>query len=451
MGNIILVTHWLDGDVIPFVRIGKELRRRGHQVTLITHCHFKKMAEEAGLNFEPWDTPEEYQELVNSMNGEVVQKEIQLSDEGKKRQEKFKEKHESFDVRMKEYDKVMKYCKHKETVILCKNRSSIAAYMVAEKLKLPLALVMMNPTEILSSIAYNRLYANKDLPLYNRLRTEVGLVPIKSWLQWESSAKMTLALWPDWYEKTERNWPSSIEKVGFPIEVGKEYVKKEVPLEVVKWLESKDRPILITGGTTKLINPLFYPYSIAACEALHKPTIVLTQYPELLPQKLPDYIKWYRYLPLDNIMPYLGAIIHHGGMGTLAGALKAGIPQLILPCFVDRPYNAALIKELGVGSYLGVSKWHREEIKEALEEVLRGEMLERCKEYAEKMLHNKGISTVADRIEKMIGSTYYQYELRQEDGIYTDKNQREQVEIVKGLSLKKRDLLFKRLIYKEEN
>ena len=412
MGNVVLVTHWLDGDVIPFVRVGKELKERGHHVTLITHCHFEKMAREAGIAFEPLDTPKEYQELVDSMNGDMVERESELDEVAKEKKKEFDRKHESFEVRMKEYNKILKCCDAKDTVVLCKNRSSIAAYMVAEKLHLPLAQVMMNPTEILSSLAYDKLYPTKEVPLCNRLRQEVGLPPITTWLQWESSSKMTLAFWPEWYEKPNENWPRPVEAVGFPIEEGKEHVKREIPEEVKKWLAENEKPLLISGGTTKLINPLFYPLSLESCEILQRPTIVLTKYPELLPDKLPKNAIWCDFLPLDEIMPYLGAIIHHGGMGTLSGALRAGVPQMILPCYVDRPYNAALIKELGVGDFLHAIKWDAPSIAKATESLLNSSVREKCKNYSQKMRENRGISNTADKVEEMMNSTTYIYELQ---------------------------------------
>ncbi|WP_180270748.1 glycosyltransferase [Sporanaerobium hydrogeniformans] len=400
MGNVVIVTHWLDGDVIPFVRIGKVLRDRGHKVTLLTHCHFEKMAKEAGLDFEPWDTPEEYKQLVEEMNGGIV---LGINNED------FKKKHESFEVRMKEYDKILKYCKEENTVILCKNRSSIAAHMVAEKYELPLASVMMNPTEVVSMISFDRLYGKKDIPLCNKLREEIGLPPIKSWLQWESSPSMTLAFWPSWYAKPEQNWPRPIETIGFPIEEGKEAIKREIPEDFKIWLKEHEKPLLISGGTTKLIDPLFYPMSIAAAELLNKPTIVLSRYKELLPEELPANVRWYSYLPLDEIMPYLGGLIHHGGMGTLSGALRGGVPQLILPCFVDRPYNAALIKELGVGNYLYRPKWKPETIAKAVKELMVPEIKERCLIYAGKMKQNNGVSIAADKVESLMKEPQYIY------------------------------------------
>src|SRR5689334_1514068 len=58
MSGCLLVTHGSAGDVLPFVRIGTELRARGHQGTLLTHAPF---AGRAGLDFVAIDTPEAYE------------------------------------------------------------------------------------------------------------------------------------------------------------------------------------------------------------------------------------------------------------------------------------------------------------------------------------------------------------------------------------------------------
>ncbi|WP_054743049.1 glycosyltransferase [Cellulosilyticum ruminicola] len=454
MGNVVICTHWLDGDVIPFVRIGKALKERGHDVTVLTHCYFEKLVREAGLEFEPWDTPEEYAELVEEMNSDSLgQDKTKLIDEMKPIDEdNYRKKHEGFQVRMKEYQKVLKHCKRKDTVILCKNRSSVAAHLVAEKYKLPLASAMMNPTEVISMITYNKFYAKDDIKLLNEIRRGVDLPPIKSWLQWESSPKMTLAFWPEWYAEIDKQWPKTIEAIGFPIEDGKEAVKKEVPEDFKEWLVDHPKPLLISGGTTKLINALFYPSSVQGCGLTGRPTIVLTRYRELLPKELPENVKWYEYLPLDEVLPQIGLIIHHGGMGTLSGALKAGVPQLILPCFVDRPNNAELIKALGVGNYLTTSKWQPENIANIIGQLQTPEVIEKCKEYAFKMKENNGITKGADKVEELMKDDSYIYVLNSENEFegYEDesikqKQKQEKIAMLTKLSDKQRAQILGRL------
>ena len=447
MGNVVVVTHWLDGDVIPFIRIGKELKKRKHNVTLITHCHFEEIARKAGINFVPWDTPEEYRQLVEMMKDNKTSdpKKKDYSFEGSI----FRQKFENNNVRLREYNIVKNACKSKDTVILCKNRSSIAAYMVAEKYKLPLATVFMNPFEMSSMLLYEQMEAKNDLDRLNDLRNTVGLNKVDSWLQWESSAKMSVALWPEWYNFIGKEWPSDVDAVGFPLESGKEAFKREVPTEFNNWLLDNPKPIVITGGTTKCINENFYKSSIEVCGDLGQPTVVLTKYKEFLPKNIPSNVVCYDYLPLDSIMSKTGLLIHHGGMGTLAGALTAGVPQLILPCYVDRPYNAEIIKKLGVGNYLYPVNWNSEKMGTMIKELQQDDVLSKCQFYKDKMKNNKGITVAADYVESLMKTDKYVYSINKNyRNFYSKQNERrnhpknEYVKNQGGLSDKQRLLLL---------
>src|SRR5688572_5240896 len=52
------------GDVLPFVRLGKQLSERGHRVTLATHASYRPQAEAAGLALTSWDTQDEHDRLL---------------------------------------------------------------------------------------------------------------------------------------------------------------------------------------------------------------------------------------------------------------------------------------------------------------------------------------------------------------------------------------------------
>lgn len=410
MANVVIVTHWLDGDVVPYVRIGKELKRRGHNVTLVTHCHFASMAEKAGLEFRAWDTPEEFARLVDQMQQNKSDNSFQSNNFSFSSNE-FRQSTENNELRLKEYGIVEELSQSPDTVFLCKSRSSVAAYMVAEKHRLPLATVIGYPSEVASMLIYEDLEGNNDLPRLNKLRKAVALDPIDSWLQWESSAKMTLALWPEWYDHIDDQWPTKIEPVGFPLEQGKEAYQREIPADIASWLEKNPNPILITGGTTKLIDESFYTSSIEACGILGQPTVLLCQYEEFIPRKLPSNIVWYKYIPLDEIMPKFSVLIHHGGVGTVTGGLATGIPQLILPGYVDRPYNATLIKELGAGDYLLPGNWQPEKIADMVRSLQDKKVAEKCRKYILRMQSNHGISVAADRVEQLMRSDEYVYSI----------------------------------------
>ena len=67
MANFVLNTHMTNGDVLPFLRLGSALRKRGHQTTLVTHGVFGHLAEKAGIEFRGIDDPEEYTDIMKDL------------------------------------------------------------------------------------------------------------------------------------------------------------------------------------------------------------------------------------------------------------------------------------------------------------------------------------------------------------------------------------------------
>lgn len=53
--------------------------------------------------------------------------------------------------------------------------------------------------------------------------------------------------------------------------------------------------------------------------------------------------------PLGEILPRAGVLVHHGGIGTAADALRAGVPQWLFPTAHDQADNAQRLVDLGVG------------------------------------------------------------------------------------------------------
>lgn len=54
-------------------------------------------------------------------------------------------------------------------------------------------------------------------------------------------------------------------------------------------------------------------------------------------------------IPHSWLFPRMAAVVHHGGAGTTAEGLRAGIPAVITPFILDQPFWGARIKSLGLG------------------------------------------------------------------------------------------------------
>ena len=63
--------------------------------------------------------------------------------------------------------------------------------------------------------------------------------------------------------------------------------------------------------------------------------------------------------PHGALLPRVSALVHHGGAGTTISALRAGIPQIIVPHFADQGFWARTVERLGVGIALPRARWGR--------------------------------------------------------------------------------------------
>ena len=82
---------------------------------------------------------------------------------------------------------------------------------------------------------------------------------------------------------------------------------------------------------------------------------------------------------------------------------------MVLPCYVDRPYNASLLKKLGVGDYLYPANWEPRKIAEKLRELQDASVREICSQYMTRMRTNNGITVAADHVEMLMRDRSYVY------------------------------------------
>ena len=143
-----------------------------------------------------------------------------------------------------------------------------------------------------------------------------------------------------------------------------------------------------------------------ACRLLRRNAILVTPHRQIVPDNLPSNIRWYDYLPFSRIMPHVAAVIHHGGIGTLAQTLATGIPQLVLGIGFDRPDNGTRIKQLKVGDYLPPPHWQPDRIAEALSQLLHSNDVSlRCREFARQIRLQDAASFACNIIESSIPSS----------------------------------------------
>lgn len=397
MANIVMTTHWTGGDVYPFIRIGGALTERyGHKVTLLTHCYYEDKARRAGLEFAPFDTPEEWAAfLVDDAKIGNPLSNLQGVLE-------FRTKYQNEQRYLHEYEKLKRHCLTSDTVLFVRHVDSVGALLLAEKLRIPIVTVYMAPSFLSQVFNDNEIFGNELAGTLNAVRSELELPAARSWLAWWNAPKRTVGLWPSWFDTIGTASAQAVTPVGFALDNTNN--NDLLPAEVGNFLSEHERPILISGGTGKQLKAGFYDVCADACRSLGRPALLVTQHEELVPKDLPENIRWFKYLPLAPLMPRMGAIMHHGGINTCAEALAAGIPQMILGFYYDRPGNGMRLKKLGVAEYFPPVGWRPDIVAEALSRLMVNATIERCGQLAQRMRAEDVMANINAVIEDAVGN-----------------------------------------------
>ena len=159
-----------------------------------------------------------------------------------------------------------------------------------------------------------------------------------------------LALFSSLLGRSQRDWPESTRTTGFVFYDGDEG-RTELEPELTRFLDRGPPPLVFTLGSAAVITAgNFYEESASAVAALGMRAVLLVGAdPANLPrQTLSKDILAVKYAPYSKLFPRASAIIHQGGVGTTAQALRAGKPMLIMPYSHDQPDNARRMRRLGV-------------------------------------------------------------------------------------------------------
>ena len=104
--------------------------------------------------------------------------------------------------------------------------------------------------------------------------------------------------------------------------------------------------------------------------------------------------------PHEWLFPRCDALVHHGGAGTTASAMRSGVPSVITPCFCDQPEVAAKVEKLGAG--IALTQFHSVTAKQLAEGLRRAlhdpEMRQRAREVGEALRAEDGATTAANDI-----------------------------------------------------
>src|SRR5262249_61350306 len=94
-------------------------------------------------------------------------------------------------------------------------------------------------------------------------------------------------------------------------------------------------PVVFPPGTMMRHPRQFFAEAVDACGRLGRRGLLLSRFRDQLPERLPEGVRHFDYVPLSQVLPRAAALVSHGGIGTLSQALAAGIPPAVMPLGFD--------------------------------------------------------------------------------------------------------------------
>ena len=120
--------------------------------------------------------------------------------------------------------------------------------------------------------------------------------------------------------------------------------------------------------------------------------------------EMPKEVFRLKYAPHHWLFPHMAAVVHHGGAGTAAEALRAELPSVTVPFYLDQPFWGQRLYELGVSTKpIPRSKLTAENLAAAIHEATSNRtMQEKAAELGRKIAAEDGGSEAVTAVKRFI-------------------------------------------------
>lgn len=393
--HVLLPTLGSAGDVHPVIALGLALKARMHRATILTNPMFQPLIEKHGLEFLPVGTIADADAAISDPDlwhprkgFEVVARRVMVP-------------------AIAEIYRLIEAHADADTVVAASS-ISLGARVAQDKLGVPTATVHLQPSIIRSLVdqgkmgefrisasqpmwfkrAFFRLvdWAMIDRELkrpLNQFRATLGLAPVnRVFRRWVHSPQCVIGFFPEWFAARQMDWPPHTHLVGFPLWDAADGDARVSP-EADACLNAGEPPVIFTPGSAASSMRRYFLESVEAVRILGVRAMLVTNFQEQLPRELPLGVNAFGYLPFSEVLPRAALLVYHGGIGTLAQTLKAGIPHLVVPNGHDQFDNGWRIEQLGLGRSIPQTRYRAGRAVQAIRAILGDTALkQRCREYA---------------------------------------------------------------------
>jgi UDP:flavonoid glycosyltransferase YjiC (YdhE family) len=419
--KFVLAAYGMRGDVEPSVVLGRELVRRGHDVRMAVPPNLVGFAEAEGLSAVPYgldsrplvETQRNYWTLFFRSPWRLQE----LDGLGRK---------------ISEF--VTQCWKEEVTTTLLTSLADgtdllIAglgfeqfAANVAEYYDLPLATLLFLPIRANGQVLpfLPAPIGRSAMAAYERLSWGGAVREVEEAQRRELGLPKATSPWPQRIAERGSLEIQAYDEVYFP-GLAAEWASKwngqrpfvgglalELPTdadeEVASWIAAGTPPIFFSFGSIPIGSAADAIAMIgAACAQLGERALISAGGTDFSHVPHFEHVKVVGTVNYATILPACRAVVHHGGAGTVAAGLRAGVPTLILWTFFDQPLFGAMVKRLKVGTARRFSTTTERSLVSDLRTILTPQYLARARKLATRMTKPAESATAAaDLVENFV-------------------------------------------------
>ena len=408
------------GDIQPCLRLGKSLQQSGYEILLAAPQNFADLIRGQGIPFHP-------------LRGDV--QEIMSGESGRKFMEAGGANPIQSILAMRKMLGPIAIQMAEDALEACREADALITLAVfapfgktiAEIRGIPLTLV--EPTPVLPTgdfpapgfpvqknmgRMFNRLSGFMMLqviwqwyrPFVNEFRSRFGLRPLSSsGFHRILTSTPLLGAYSRMVIPRPKDWSEDVHITGYWFQDDVRDWRPSVELE--SFLEEGEPPVYVGFGSMAGRDP--ERFAGIVLEALAKSGqrgVLATGWGGMSVLNVPKNVFVLDSAPHGWLFPRMAAVVHHGGAGTTAEGLRAGVPSVIVPFTVDQPFWGNRVKELGAGPEpIRATRLNADKLAEAIQRAVKDKEMRRRAEGIGKVIRAEdGAGNAVKIVKKYVGA-----------------------------------------------